>query len=78
MPICSGGVARVPQPDMSPHHACSVNSSAGAPASGPSTPKAEIVTTLVAARPLTTQDRGVEHVDVGADHDHVGRAQQFR
>src|SRR5689334_6316023 len=49
MPIGSGGVSRVPHPDMSPHHAWSVNSSATTPASGPSLPNAETRTTLVCA-----------------------------
>ena len=70
-PICSGGVSRVPHPDMSPHHAWSVNSSAGRPASGPSSPKAAIVTTLVSG-PRRTAAR-----IVSTDDDHVSVEREF-
>ena len=39
MPICSGGVSGVPQPDMRPHHACRVNSDAGASVNGTPAPE---------------------------------------
>src|SRR5690242_1064580 len=53
MPIWSGGVVGVPQPDISPHHACNVNSDAGTPASGPSSPNGSMRTTVADGDPLT-------------------------
>ncbi len=54
IPIWSGGVVGVPQPDMSPHHACSVNSDAGTPDRGPSSPNGSIRTIAADGDPPTS------------------------